>query len=173
MRKDGKFRRLSLGLDISFVGVQGMSDLVEFRHLKYIAAVAETANFTRAAERLFIAQPSLSKQIRDLEDGIGVRIFRRDRGGVSITPAGQMIASYADEAIRNRNQIIRAARAIDRGEIPALRIGFSCFVNPGLMECLGTAYGRLFPGCAMQLAGGDPRQILGRMERRELDGALL
>jgi hypothetical protein len=43
-----------------------MSDLVEFRHLKYIVAVAETANFTRAAERLFLAQPSLSKQIKDL-----------------------------------------------------------------------------------------------------------
>ena len=44
-----------------------MSDLVEFRHLKYIVAVAETANFTRAAERLFLAQPSLSKQIKDFE----------------------------------------------------------------------------------------------------------
>lgn len=49
-----------------------MSDLVEFRHLKYIAAIAETANFTRAAERLFLAQPSLSKQIKDLEEGIGI-----------------------------------------------------------------------------------------------------
>jgi Bacterial regulatory helix-turn-helix protein, lysR family len=44
-----------------------MSDIVEFRHLKYIVAVAEMANFTRAAERLFLAQPSLSKQIKDLE----------------------------------------------------------------------------------------------------------
>ena len=84
-----------------------------------------------------------------------------------------MIASYADEAIRIRNQIIRAASAIHRGEIPALRIGFSCFVNPGVLECLSTAYGRLFPGCAIHFAGGNPRQILGRMERRELDGALL
>jgi hypothetical protein len=48
-----------------------MSDLVEFRHLKYIVAVAEAANITRAAERLFLAQPSLSKQIKDLEDEIG------------------------------------------------------------------------------------------------------
>ncbi len=68
-----------------------MSDLVEFRHLKYIVAVAETANFTRAAERLFLAQPSLSKQIKDLEDEIGFPIFVRNRDGVRITPAGQMI----------------------------------------------------------------------------------
>lgn len=51
---------------------KAMSDLVEFRHLKYIVAVAEAGNFTRAAERLFLAQPSLSKQIKDVEDEIGL-----------------------------------------------------------------------------------------------------
>jgi hypothetical protein len=56
-------------------GVQAMSDLVEFRHLKYIVAVAETANFTRAAERLFLAQPSLSQQIKDLVDEIEFPIY--------------------------------------------------------------------------------------------------
>ena len=66
-----------------------MSDILEFRHLKYIVAVAEEANFTRAAERLFLAQPSLSKQIKDLEDVIGFPIFVRTRDGARITPAGR------------------------------------------------------------------------------------
>jgi DNA-binding MarR family transcriptional regulator len=108
---------------------QGMFDLVEFRHLKYIAAIAETLNFTRAAERLFLAQPSLSKQIKDLEDGIGIQIFVRNHDGVRITAAGQMIVSYAIEAVKSRNEIIQAARAVHCGEIPPLRIGFSCFVQ--------------------------------------------
>jgi len=68
-----------------------MTDLVEFRHLKYIVAVAEAANITRVAERPFLAQPSLSKQIKDLEDEIGFPIFVRTREGVRITPPGQMI----------------------------------------------------------------------------------
>ncbi len=63
-----------------------MSDLVEFRHLKYILAVAETANFTRAAERLFLAQPSLSKQIKDLEDEIGFPIFVRSQMACGLRP---------------------------------------------------------------------------------------
>ena len=63
-----------------------MSDLVEFRHLKYILAVAETANFTRAAERLFLAQPSLSKQIKDLEDEIGFPIFVRSEMACELRP---------------------------------------------------------------------------------------
>src|SRR6201999_2199960 len=98
-------------------GFQVMSDLVEFRHLKYIVAVAETANFTRAAERLFLAQPSLSKQIKDLEDEIGFPIFVRNRDGVRITPAGQMIITYAQEALSARGEIIRMARAVYKGGV--------------------------------------------------------
>jgi DNA-binding transcriptional LysR family regulator len=82
-----------------------MSDLVEFLHLKYIAAIAETLNFTRAAERLFLAQPSLSKQIKDLEDGIGIQIFVRHHDGILITSAGQMIVAYAIESRIMRNPI--------------------------------------------------------------------
>ena len=111
-----------------------MSDLVEFRHLKYIVAVAETANFTRAAERLFLAQPSLSKQIKDLEDEIGFPIFVRNRDGVRITPAGQMIIAYAQEALSARGEIITMARAVHKGEVAPLRLGFSPFVNPELLE---------------------------------------
>lgn len=150
-----------------------MSDLVEFRHLKYIAAIAETANFTRAAERLFLAQPSLSKQIKDLEDGIGIQIFVRHHDGVRITAAGQMVVSYAIEAVKTRNEIILAARAVHSGEIPALRIGFSCFVQQGILRSLSDAYASLFPDCRIQFAGGDPAQILRRMEERSLDAAVL
>ncbi|MFZ0664088.1 MAG: LysR family transcriptional regulator [Acidobacteriaceae bacterium] len=150
-----------------------MFDLVEFRHLKYIAAVAETLNFTRAAERLFLAQPSLSKQIKDLEDGIGIQIFVRHHDGVRITAAGQMMVSYAIEAVKARNEIILAARAVHSGAIPALRIGFSCFVHQEILRSLSDAYVGLFPDCRIQFAGGDPAQILHRMEEKSLDAAVL
>ena len=150
-----------------------MSDLVEFRHLKYIAAIAETLNFTRAAERLFLAQPSLSKQIKDLEDGIGIQIFVRHHDGVRITAAGQMVVSYAQEAVKTRNEIIQAARAVHCGTIPSLRIGFSCFVQQDVLRSLSDAYASLFPGCGMQFSGGDPAQILRRMEEKNLDAAVL
>ena len=150
-----------------------MCDLVEFRHLKYIAAIAATGNFTRAAERLFLAQPSLSKQIKELEDGIGIQIFVRHHDGVHITPAGQMIVSYAIEAVKARNEIIQAARAVHGGTIPALRIGFSCFVQQDVLRTLSDAYISLLPGCPMQFSGGDPVQILRRMEHKSLDAAVL
>ena len=150
-----------------------MFDLVEFRHLKYIAAIAETGNFTRAAERLFLAQPSLSKQIKELEDGIGIQIFVRHHDGVRMTAAGQMIVSYVIEAVKSRNEIIQSARAVHCGEIPPLRIGFSCFVQPDVLRSLSDAYASLFPGCPMQFSGGDPAQILRRMEEKSLEAAML
>ncbi len=150
-----------------------MFDLVEFRHLKYIAAIAETGNFTRAAERLFLAQPSLSKQIKELEDGIGIQIFVRHHDGVHVTPAGQMIVSYAQEAVKTRNEIIQAARAVHNGTIPSLRIGFSCFVHQDVLRSLSDAYASLFPGCQVQFSGGDPTQLLRRMEEKSLDAAVL
>ena len=60
-----------------------MSDLLEFRLLKYIAVIAETGNITRAAEKLFTSQPSLSRQIRALEEGLGIEIFERRRSSSS------------------------------------------------------------------------------------------
>ena len=150
-----------------------MSELVEFRHLKYIVAVAEAGNFTRAAERLFLAQPSLSKQIKDIESEIGVQIFERQRDGVYPTPIGQMIVDYAIATLAERQHVFRLAREISLGAIPPLRVGFSCFVNSRHIQALRGLYDKHFPSCALQLSGGDTVHILHRLERGDLDCALL
>ncbi len=150
-----------------------MYDLVEFRHLKYIAAVAEEGNITRAADRLHVAQPSLSKQIKDIEDQIGFSIFARERDGVRVTPSGQMIVAYAQEAIQRRSEVVALAQAVHRREIPPLRLGISSFINPALLQCLRDAYRAYFPACIINLCSGSPAHMLGKLERGTLDGALL
>jgi DNA-binding transcriptional LysR family regulator len=152
---------------------EAMSDSLEFRLLKYIVAVAETFNFTRAAERLFLAQPSLSKQIRDLEDDIGFPIFDRTRDGVRITPAGEMVYTYAVETLRSREELLTLAKAVARGDVPPLRLGFSSFVNGSLLQEFKETYCQMFRGCQIQLSGGDPVQILQRISQRSLDCAIL
>ena len=153
--------------------IKPVSDLLEFRLLKFIVAIAETANFTRASERLFLAQPTLSQQVIALEEGIGVQIFVRRREGVSLTPAGQMLYAYAQEALELRDEVVSAARAMDRGEIPVLRVGLSSFINPDSVQSLRQAYTRLFPDSPIQMTGGHPVQLLDRMEERSLDAAIL
>jgi DNA-binding transcriptional LysR family regulator len=150
-----------------------MSDLLEFRLLKYIAMIAETGNFTRAAERLYLAQPSLSEQIKNLEDGLGIEIFERGRNRVEPTPAGLILVNYAKEAVRTRNEIVKAARAIHQGEVPPLCLGFSCFVPTVVLEEFQRLYESVFPACPVQLAGGNPAQIVERLRRKTVDCALL
>ena len=150
-----------------------MSDSLEFRLLKYIVAVAETSNFTRAAERLFLAQPSLSKQIRDLEEEIRFPIFDRSRDGVRVTLAGEMIVAYAKETLRSRDELVAMARAVYLGEVPPLRLGFSSFVTGHLLQSFRDTYCAMFPGCEIKLTGGDPPQVLQRINQRALDCAIL
>lgn len=89
-----------------------------------------------------------------------------------MTAAGQMVVPYAKEAVKTRNEIILAARAMHCGEIPPLRIGLSCFVQQEILRS-SDAYASLLPDFRIQFAGGDPAQILRRMEEKHLDAAVL
>jgi DNA-binding transcriptional LysR family regulator len=87
---------------------------MEMRHLRYFQAVATALSFSRAAERLHVAQPALSRQIADLERELGVRLLDRDRHKVSLTPAGQSflrecgaLLSHAAEAADKARRIAR------------------------------------------------------------------
>ncbi len=150
-----------------------MSDSLTFRLLQYIKAVAETLNFTRAAQRLFLAQPSLSQQIRDLEDQLKFPIFNRDGRVIRVTDAGRLIVSYAESALREREEIVAMARAIHLHQVPPLRLGFSSFISASLLQTFRESYEEMFPGCEIQLSGGDPVLTLQRLNERLLDCAIL
>ena len=84
-----------------------------------------------------------------------------------------MLYAYAQEALELRDEVVSAARAMDRGEIPVLRIGLSSFINPDSVQALRQAYARLFPDSPIQMAGGHPVQLLHRMEEKSIDAAIL
>src|SRR5271154_6133362 len=84
---------------------------VELRHLRYFVAVAETGSFTTAAEqRLHTAQPSLSRQIRDLEEEVGVDLLIRGARGVELTAAGRAFLEHARATLAQAESAIEAAR---------------------------------------------------------------
>ncbi|MDE1187266.1 MAG: LysR family transcriptional regulator [Pantoea sp.] len=90
---------------------------MELRHLRYFIAVAETGSLTEAAEhRLFTSQPSLSRQIRDLEDQVGTPLLNRSARGVELTPAGQAFIDHARLALHQVDAAVEAAR---RAVLPA------------------------------------------------------
>jgi DNA-binding transcriptional LysR family regulator len=150
-----------------------MSDSLTFRLLTYVKAVAETLNFTRAAQRLYLAQPSLSQQVRDLEDQLKFPLFQRGGPQLRITDAGRLIVAYADTALRERDEIVAMARAIHLRQVPPLRLGFSSFINAALLQNFRESYEDMFPGCEIRLSGGDPSLILQRLNQRLIDCAIL
>ena len=102
-----------------------MDEAIELRHLRYFLAVAETLHFSKAAERLGIAQPPLSQQIRRLEELLGHRLFDRTTRGVKLTLAGQLLAERARSTMEKVHDDLAQVRRLGRGEEGTLTVGFS------------------------------------------------
>ncbi|MFD8612310.1 LysR family transcriptional regulator [Streptomyces sp. NPDC059631] len=97
---------------------------IDTRLLRYFNAVAEEGNLTRAAQRLFIAQPSLTKQIKQLESNLGLELFVRSRAGMELTPAGRALADEVLELLRGWDRSLRCARRAATTSARVLRVGF-------------------------------------------------
>jgi len=102
-----------------------MDSGMELRHLRYYVAVAEALNFTKAAARLSIAQPALSRQVQDLEDEIGVDLLARSPRGVALTAEGKLFLEEVRELLKRADEAVEKTRALARGESGELQIGFS------------------------------------------------
>src|SRR5882724_2671022 len=102
-----------------------MRPAMELRHLRYYVAVAEALNFTKAAARLRVAQPSLSRQIQSLEDEIGVDLLKRSPRGVTLTAEGKLFLEEARQVLARTDESVNKVRALARGEYGELHIGYA------------------------------------------------
>ena len=114
---------------------------MEIRHFRYFLAVAQHCNFTRAAEVLGIAPPTLSRQIQDLENALGVRLFVREQRQVSLTEAGQALLPEADATVRQFELAQRHAQRAGRGETGHIELGYvASAVYSGVLQRQVKAY---------------------------------
>jgi DNA-binding transcriptional LysR family regulator len=97
---------------------------MELRHLRYFVTVAEELNVGRAAQRLHISQPPLSRQIQQLEANLNVPLFRREKKRMHLTPVGRAFLSEARSLLEASDRVVRVAQRAARGEVGRLRIGF-------------------------------------------------
>lgn len=120
---------------------------MELRHLNYFKAVAEELNFRKAAERLFISQPGLSRQIKQLEEELGVQLFERNKKHVSLTAAGAYLKGEVDFILNHLETTKSQLREIAEGREGELRVGFlgsaSNQILPDLLNRLNTAFPKI------------------------------
>jgi DNA-binding transcriptional LysR family regulator len=120
--------------------------MVELRHLRYFIAVAEELNFSRAAERLHMAQPPLSAAIRQLERELGVDLFTRTTREVTLTEAGQAFLEGARRTLADADRAAEDAKRAGAGEIGRLRLAYSWSTRFETLPALGRAFRASHPG---------------------------
>ncbi|AQG78978.1 LysR family transcriptional regulator [Spirosoma montaniterrae] len=145
---------------------------MDLRQLAFFVAVAEELNFSRAAEKMAIVQPALSRQIQQLEDDLGVLLFKRDKRNVALTPAGAYLLTQARQLRLTVADIVTQTQRVHNGQIGTLRIG-----HPGsalysiLPDTLVTLKGR-YPDVTTSLAEISERELFESLLSHRVDVGL-
>src|SRR4051812_37373707 len=146
---------------------------MELRHLRYFVAVAEELHFRRAAERLHVAQPAVSEQIRKLELELGVLLLNRTHRAVSLTDAGAAMLEEARRVLRQADVAQQAARQAHNGRAHRLRIGRPHDAFPEAFSRTLGRLGRAAPGIELVLDTGTVTQLLDDLRAGRLDLAVV
>jgi len=146
---------------------------MNLRDLKYIIAVAESRHFGKAAERCCVSQPTLSGQIKKLEDQLGIAIFERTNRSVEITPVGEEILAYARQIVEQADGIEQVARTHQDPLAGPLRIGVIPTLSPYLMPLILAPLKKQLPQMKLVLSEELTDTLLERLHDHEIDAALL
>lgn len=124
---------------------------MELRHLRYFRMVANELHFGRAAEKLHIAQPPLSKQIQDLEAELGFELFTRTKRSVALTPAGQAFLIEVTQIFQQLDRAIDIGRKTSRGELGQISIGFVGSATYNILPLMLQQFHDRYPNVRIEL----------------------
>jgi DNA-binding transcriptional LysR family regulator len=149
-----------------------MSKALKLRQLKYFVAVAEDLSFRRASARLFITQPPLSRQIKLLEDNLGVRLFERNRQGVRLTDAGERFLEEARALLRDSDQLLLRfnPQSAVRTE---LNLGITTVIDASLFSWVESDFAQQFPSIRLNVKRQISSQSVRDLNRGVLDVAVI
>jgi DNA-binding transcriptional LysR family regulator len=144
----------------------------ELRHLRYFVAVAEELNFSRAAERLHMAQPPLSVAIRQLEQELGTDLFVRTSREVRLTEAGTALLDGARRTLAQAEAAVTAARRAAAGEVGRVHIGYNWSARFDTLPALGQALKRTYPDVELLAEEMRPNRMPAALRAGAIDVAL-
>lgn len=142
---------------------------MELRHLRYFVAVADVLNFTKAAEQLHLAQPSLTRQISNLEEEIGVRLLNRTKHRVSLTEEGRLFLADARRILALAYESVQAVQRLSRGETGQLNVGYVPNFNFDLLPQTLGSFREVCPQITLNLFEMTPSEQYRALEARKID----
>jgi LysR family nitrogen assimilation transcriptional regulator len=146
---------------------------MDFRQLRYFTEIAVLKNVSRASERLKIAQPALSRQIRLLEEELDVKLFKRQHSGVTLTEAGEQLLSHARVIARHLERAKQEVSNKSKGPGGWVGIGGPPSINEYLYPILVERFREHYPKVVLHLVDGMSTPLLERLARKEIDLAII
>ncbi len=141
---------------------------VELRHIRYFIGVAECLNFRKAAQRLHIAQPPLSRQIRQLEEYLGVELFARDKRGVELTKAGHAFLEESRKLLAQAGHAAEAARQAQKGETGIVKVGIASGLG-GVVSKVVFEFRKLLPAVEVECRDVFSNYQNDALRKRDID----
>lgn len=146
---------------------------IDLRLMRAAVAVAEELSFSRAAVRLHISQPGLTKQIQDLEGFLKTKLFERDRQNVTLTDAGRAFVAEAQLCLLHHHRAIQGAKSAANGAEAILNIGHSPYTDPLLTAIVSSVHMPMYPDLHLQVSSDYSPELSRRVLAGELDVAVL
>jgi DNA-binding transcriptional LysR family regulator len=146
---------------------------VELRHLRYFVRVAEVENVSRAALQLHISQPAVSRQIRDLEDEVGLPLLKRSGKSISLTEAGRVFLAEARAVLERAEEAVKNVRAINKSQHVDLHVGYSSWAIDRLFPVILSAYQCAMPNVHVKLHDRSVEENVGGLLEGRLELAFI
>jgi DNA-binding transcriptional LysR family regulator len=143
--------------------------MFELRHLRHFVAVAAELNFSRASEKLNIAQPALSRSIQNLEISLGFKVLKRTNRNVALTPAGISFLEDAEHILELASEATRRANRASKGEVGELKIGYTDFAINGVLPSIIQDYCTQWPLVRISPIHGFSNIQFDALRERKLD----
>lgn len=146
---------------------------MNLRDLKYLVTVSDTQHFGRAAERCFVSQPTLSGQIKKLEEELGLTIFERTKHSVETTHIGEAIVAQARQVLEQADALRQLAKSYQDPLVGPLRMGVIPTLSPYLMPLILKPLQRKYPQIKLVLSEELTDTLISRLRKHEIDAAVL
>lgn len=146
---------------------------MELRHLRYFIAVAEEENVSRAALKLHVSQPALSRQIRDLENELGFQVLERTAKSVRLTEVGRFFLDEARAVVARTAEAVRKSQALAKGEQGEIHVGYAPSLTVEILPRTLRAFQTEFPKVRVRLHDLSTEEMLGCLSAGKLQVALL